>query len=114
MKKRGKIGIGITVLVFSVMFGIASLPDEVLEESTFEKQTVPISAPQESVQKSSAEIQSVPEVTPVQEMGPPQSEVIETPLEIQSNPPLAEPEISESKPNLIKIEISDGVGAGDI
>ena len=34
MKKRGIIGIGITFLVLSVIIGIASLPDEVLIEST--------------------------------------------------------------------------------
>jgi len=34
LKKRGIIGIGITFLVISVIIGIASLPDEVLIEST--------------------------------------------------------------------------------
>jgi len=34
LKKRGIIGIGITFLVLSVIIGIASLPDEVLLEST--------------------------------------------------------------------------------
>jgi len=34
LKKRGIIGIGITFLVLSVIIGIASLPDEVLIEST--------------------------------------------------------------------------------
>ena len=113
MKKRGKIGIGITVLVFSVMLGIASLPDEVLEESSFEKPPLQTSAVPESVKEySPVEIQSAPEIAPVQEVGPPKSETIEPPLEIQSNQ--AEPQISESNPNLIKIEISDGVGTGDI
>ena len=119
MKKRGKIGIGVTVLVFSVILGIASIPDEVLEESsTFEQTQVPVSKPQEaSPQITPTETQTVPK-KPIEESEKKQESIenkLPPQIEIQSAPtPIAEPEISESNPNLIKIEISDGVGTGDI
>lgn len=47
MKRRPAIGLGITALVLSILFGIASLPDEVLiESSTVENsQTLPDDMP---------------------------------------------------------------------
>ena len=49
LKKRGIIGIGITFLVLSIIVGIASLPDEVLLESSTNENSQTLSEDFESV-----------------------------------------------------------------
>ena len=135
VKKRGAIGIAVTVLVFSIILGIASLPDEVLEESSFgQPQTqIPVNQvgpsgsasiekPMNSIPQSQEtnppviapiEIQTNSQTPSIQKSDLPEEETVSQ-SEQQNPPQKEEPENEdESKPNLIKIELSDGVGAGD-
>jgi len=136
MKKRPVIGLSITVLVLSVIIGIASLPDEVLiDPSTIENtQTLPEDIPlvptleeaqdfvsnsdaQKKIDDTNAELDALKK-----EMSALKNELVE--LKINSQVPdeiltttEAEDVVSkvdsqgESKGKVIKINMKDGVGA---
>ncbi len=120
MRKGSAIGLVVAVLFISVIGGIAAIPDEVLEESTslaksdtVEKTvsvtplvTVPI-APEVNMPQP---VVSEPETPEVNE---PEAPVVSEP----ATPEVTEPENSEpdtpdeeSKGNVIRVEIRDGVG----
>ncbi len=120
MRKASAIGLVVAVLFISVIGGIAALPDEVLEESKSlaksdtVKVTVPVTplvtvpiAPEVNAPQTIVSEPAIPEVT---EPEPPVVSEPETP-EVSENSE-SEPDASteESKGNVIKVEISDGVG----
>ncbi len=94
MRKVSAVGLAIGVLFLAVVFGIASIPDEVLESS--------------SIEKSDSPIITLPQGTPIAELKTPQVAEPET-------PEVAEPETysEESETNIIRVEINDGVGSAD-
>ncbi len=120
MRKVSAIGIVVAVLFISVIGGIAALPDEVLEEPTSLTKsdtvkvtvpntplvTVPI-APEVNAPQPVVSEPAIPEVT---EPEPPVVSEPATPAETE--PENSKPDIpdEESKGNVIKVEISDGVG----
>ncbi len=91
MRKVSAVGLAIGVLFLAVVFGIASIPDEVLESN--------------SIEKSDGPIITVPQGPPIAEPETPQVAEPETPQ-------VAEPETSseDTETNIIRVEISDGVG----
>jgi TolA-binding protein len=130
VKKRTFLGVGIGILVFSVLIGIASLPDEVLIESSEieelqtvspEMQLVPTD---ESSDFANAEIDALK-----QEIIELKNELVELktnsqepeePLVIQEEEPAPEKELEEktqeasqeeSQGKLITVNIQDGVGS---
>jgi len=127
MKKGSAIGLVFAVLFISVIVGIASIPDEVLNETTtaIENEAKifsapekpkpvapPVPEPSESVEPETQE----PPTPPVPEPSEPEpSESVEP--ETQEPPASPAPEPSESEPqseepegNVIRVEIRDGVG----
>ena len=134
MKKRPVIGLSLTVLVLSVIIGIASLPDEVLiDPSSIENtQTLPEDIPlvptlEESQDFSNSDAQKNLDDTKAEldalkkEMIELQNELVA--LKINSQVPDEIPTITEvkdvapevdseeSQGKVIKINIKDGVGA---
>jgi len=120
MRKGSAIGLVVAVLFISVIGGIAAIPDEVLEESTSLAKsdtvemtvpntplvTVPI-APEVNTPQPVVSEPATPEVTE------PEPPVVSEP----ATPEITEPENSkpdtsdeESKGNIIRVEIRDGVG----
>ena len=95
MKKGKAAGIGITVIVAAIVFGIASLPDEVLLET-------PIAA-SENIPTETLPTQFQPEIISSEEQT------------VESEPEVAEPEVAEpeeeSEGEVITVIINDGVGA---
>ena len=89
MKKGKAAGIGIAVIAAAIVFGIASLPDEVLLEN-------PIDA-SENIPTQTVPTEFQPEAEPVEEAKPVEE---------------AEP-VEESEGKLIEVKINDGVGSGD-
>ena len=100
MKKGKAAGIGITVIVAAIVFGIASLPDEVLLETpiaaseNIPTETLPTQFQLEIISSEEQTVESEPEVA--------EPEVAE--------PEVAEPE-EESEGEVITVIINDGVGA---
>ncbi len=84
MRKGAKIGLGITILFVSVIVGIASIPDEVLNETT-------------TAIENEAKIFSAPE----------KPEPAAPPVPEPSEP---EPQSEEPEGKVIRVEIRDGVG----
>jgi len=128
MRKVSAIGLVIGVLFLAVVFGIASIPDEVLESNSVEKsaepiitipQGPPISEPETpQVAEPTVSETNIPTVTELQ--NPPKAEP-ETPkvAEPETQPvaepetqPVAEPEThsEDTETNVIRVEVSDGVG----
>ena len=120
MKKGKAVGIGIAVIAVAIVFGIASLPDEVLLETpidvlenipteTFptEFQPVIISYKEQTIEPETEPVVE-PETEPVVE---PETEPVVEP----ETEPVVEPETAEeeSDGNVIEIKISDGVGSKD-
>src|SRR3989304_8650254 len=125
MKKRTGVSIGIVVVIMSIIFGIASLPDEVLIESPSfdtsqnpsveEKQiTIPsesVSSKEETEPKEEAPVEPVEQteleeetpVEPVEQTEPKE----ETPVEPVEQ---IEPE-EETQGKVIEVKIRDGVGS---
>ncbi len=120
MRKGSAIGLVVAVLFISVIGGIAAIPDEVLEESTslaksdtIEKivantplVTVPI-APEVNTPQAVVSEPVTPEVTE------PEPPVVSEPATPEVNEPEnSEPDSpdEESKGNVIRVEIRDGVG----
>ncbi len=102
MRKVSAVGLAIGVLFLAVVFGIASIPDEVLESS--------------SIEKSDSPIITLPQGPPIAELKTPQVAEPETPQVAEpETPPVAEPETYSEEPEgkVIRIELSDGVGSAD-
>ena len=129
MRKGAKIGLGITILFVSVIVGIASIPDEVLNETTtaIENEAKIFSAPEkpESTAPKLAEpsepvasvepelaAQAIPEPT---EPEPSKTETHEpsTPEPTEPEPSETETQSEEPEGNVIRVQIRDGVGFGD-
>jgi len=128
--KKGKaIGIGAFVIIASIMFGIASLPDEVLlesgsqetsyevfsEESTAGKQIFeeigPV-IPIESVQEEPVVVPEEPVVVPEEpEVVPEEPEVVpEEPEVVPEEPEVAQEDGDAEKGKKIKVSVHDGAG----
>ncbi len=136
MKKGKGVGIGVSVIIASIMIGIASLPDEVLlesgsleasqgllsEENAADRQildeigpVIPIELAQEEILPGPAQEETLPgpaqEETPIE---PAQEEILpepaqeETPIE-----PAREDTETKTTGKKIQVSVSDGVGAGD-
>ena len=136
MRKVSAVGLVIGVLFLAVVFGIASIPDEVLESNSIEKSdgpiiTVPkippIAEPETpQVAEPTVSETNVPIVTELQ--NPPEAEPETQPAAEPETQPAAEPETQpaaepETQPvaepethsedtetNVIRVEVSDGVG----
>jgi len=122
MKKGKAAGIGITLIVAAVVFGIASLPDEVLLETpiaasenipteTFLTEFQPeiISSEEQTVEP----VESEPEVAEPEVAEPEVAEPEVAEPEV-AEPEVAEPEVAEpeeSEGKVIAVKINDGVGA---
>ena len=105
MNKGKGIGIAVAVIALAVVFGIASLPDEVLLESP--QLDASENLPSKMIPMDIA-IEKVPIVEPIQE-------VVEEPIVVAQEEPIEEvvdepenPDESEGK--LITVTINDGVG----
>jgi len=110
MKKGKAAGIGITVIVAAIVFGIASLPDEVLLETpiaaseNIPTETLPTQFQPEIISSEEQTVESEPEQAEPEQAEPEQAEPE------QAEPEQAEPE-QESEGKVIKVIIHDGVGA---
>jgi len=137
MRKGVKIGLGITILFVSVIVGIASIPDEVLNETTtaIENEAKIFSAPEKP--EPAAPEPAAPEPAKPSEPTAPELSTPETPEPAApstpetpepttpepaapatpetTEPESSEPEIQSEEPesNVIRVEIRDGVGFGD-
>ena len=132
MRKGAKIGLGITILFVSVIVGIASIPDEVLNETAtaIENEAIIFSAPEkpelsvpvepEPTEPTAPEpaAPATPEPTAPEPESPATPETPEPAAPATSEP--TEPETSvpetqseEPEGNVIRVEIRDGVGFGD-
>jgi len=120
MRKGSAIGLVVAVLFISVIGGIAAIPDEVLEESTSlaKSDTVEMTVPVTPL----VTVPIAPEVNPPQpvvsepatpEVTEPEAPVVSEPATPEVNEPEnSEPDTpdEESKGNVIRVEIRDGVG----
>ena len=124
MRKGAKIGLGITILFVSVIVGIASIPDEVLNETTtaIENEAKIFSAPEKPepaapTPSKPAEPKAPEPATPeTPEPATPETPEPATPATPEpTEPESSEPEIQSEEPegNVIRVEIRDGVGFGD-
>ncbi len=133
MKKGKAAGIGIAVIAVAIVFGIASLPDEVLLETPIDvsenipAETFPTEFQPEIISSEEQTVEPEPEVEPepVVESEPevePETEPVVEPepeVEPETEPeeeaePEAEPETpEESEGKVIEIKIRDGVGSRD-
>ncbi len=135
MKKRGIIVIGITFLVLSVIIGIASLPDEVLIESTTvensqtmsDAQAVPIneeinnfiikSEVDKNLENAKAELDALKKELrelkkDLVELKTASNILEETPTSLESQEEVSEEQsMEETEGKVIRINIKDGVGA---
>jgi len=115
MNKGKGIGIGVTVIAVAIVFGIASLPDEVLLES-------PQLGASENLQTEMIPIDITPVEIPIEKQ--PIEEVVEEPVPEVVEEPVPEvveepvPEVieepentDESEGKVITVKINDGVGA---
>jgi len=127
MKKGAKIGLGITILFVSVIVGIASIPDEVLNETAtaIENEAKIFSAP-EKPEPAAPKLAKPPETKAPEPATPatpetPEPATPETPEPAApatpepTEPESSEPETQSEEPegNVIRVEIRDGVGSGD-
>ena len=128
MRKVSAVGLVIGVLFLAVVFGIASIPDEVLESNSIEKSDGPIItvpkippiAETETPQVAEPTVSetNVPIVTELQ--NPPEAEPETQPAAEPETQPAAEPETQpvaepethseDTETNVIRVEVSDGVG----
>ncbi len=127
MRKGAKIGLGITILFVSVIVGIASIPDEVLNETAtaIENEAKIFSAPEKP--EPAAPVEPEPSEPKAPELSTPETPEPATPATPETPEPAApatpeptepessEPEIQSEEPegNVIRVEIRDGVGFGD-
>ncbi len=115
MKKGKAIGIGAFVIIASIMFGIASLPDEVLLESGSQETSYEVFS-----EESTAGKQIFEEIGPVIPIEPAQEEPVvvpEEPVVAPEEPEVApeEPEVAQEdgeaeKGKKIKVSVHDGAG----
>ena len=117
MKKGKAAGIGIAVIAVAIVFGIASLPDEVLLETPIDvSESIPaetlqtefqpeIISSEEKTEETAPEEEAEPETAPEEEAEP------ETAPEEEAEPETESEE--ESEGNVIKVKISDGVGGAE-
>ncbi len=124
MRKGAKIGLGITILFVSVIVGIASIPDEVLNETAtaIENEAKIFSVP-EKPEPAAAKLAKPSEPQAPEPATPetPEPATPETPEPAApatpepTEPESSEPEIQSEEPesNVIRVEIRDGVGFGD-
>jgi len=120
MKKGKAAGLGITVIVVAIVFGIASLPDEVLLETPITAsensptETFPTEFQPEIISSEEQTVEAEPEVAEPVETEPEVAEPVETEPEV-AEPVEAEPEEAvpeeESEGEVIMVIINDGVGA---
>ena len=130
MRKVSAAGLVIGVLFLAVVFGIASIPDEVLESNSVEKSNAPIITVPErpqivvpetpQVSESTVSETTIPTVTelqnpPVAEPEIPQVAEPETPevIESPSTEPVPETNSEESEAKIFRVEVNDGVGTKD-
>ncbi len=130
MRKVSAVGLVIGVLFLAVVFGIASIPDEVLESNSVEKSEGPIITVPQGPPITEPETPQVAEPTvaetniptvieienpPAVEPETPQVTEPETPQvpESASTEPAPETHSEESETNVIRVELSDGVGTKD-
>ena len=108
MRKGAKIGLGITILFVSVIVGIASIPDEVLNETAtaIENEAKIFSAPE----KPELSVPVEPEPT---EPTAPEPAAPATSEPTEPEPSVPETQSEEPEGNVIRVEIRDGVGSGD-
>ena len=124
MRKGAKIGLGITILFVSVIVGIASIPDEVLNETAtaIENEAKIFSAPEKP--EVSVPVKPEPAAPETPELSTPETPELSTPETPEpaapatpepTEPESSEPEIQSEEPegNVIRVEIRDGVGFGD-
>jgi len=123
MRKVSAVGLVIGVLFLAVVFGIASIPDEVLESNSIEKSDVPLitlpqgppisEPPNPKVAEPETPQVTEPETPEVAEPETPEVAEPETPQVAEpETPEVSEPETNseESEGKIIRVEISDGVG----
>jgi len=115
MRRVSAVGLVIGVLFLAVVFGIASIPDEVLESNSIEKSDGPIITLLQGPPIAEPETPQVaePETPQVAEPETPQVAEPETPQVAEpETPQVAEPETpsKDTETNIIRVEISDGVG----
>ena len=132
MKKRPAIGITITVLVLSVVVGIATLPDEVLLEPSTENSQVIQDIPfvpkadevsnlvaqaeeKKNAEKTKAELDALKmELEKLKKEISQTQPAAEIPQEVAQVPETPQEEFdSETEGKIISVNISDGVGGGD-
>ena len=115
MKKGKAIGIGTIVIIASIMFGIASLPDEVLleydsqetsyellsEESTTDKQIFEEIGPEIPIEPAQEETEVAPEEP---EVAPEEPEVA------PEEPEVAPEDVEDEKGKKIQVSLHDGAG----
>ena len=105
MKKGKAAGLSIAVIAVVIVFGIASLPDEVLLDTPIDAsenipaETLPTDFQPEIIPSEEQTVEAEPEEAEPEEAEPEEDE-----------PEEAEPE-EESEGNLIEVKISDGIGA---
>jgi hypothetical protein len=120
MRKVSAVGLVIGVLFLAVVFGIASIPDEVLESNSIEKSDGPVITVPKVPQIAEPETSQVAEpivfetnIPPVPELQNPPEVEPETPQVIEPEiQQVAEPETNseDTETNVIRVEVSDGVG----
>jgi len=132
MKKGSAIGLVFAVLFLSVIVGIASIPDEVLNETAtaIENEAKIFSAPEKPELSVPVEPEpseptapepaapDTPEPTAPEPESPATPETPEPAAPATSEPTEPEPSVPETQSeepegNVIRVEIRDGVGFGD-
>jgi outer membrane biosynthesis protein TonB len=126
MRKGSAIGLVVGVVFMSIIVGIAAIPDEVLEESYIEKAKMPSVAAQDLIVATVPEAPETAEPEPI--ISEPEIPEISEPEPViaEPEPPVSEPEppapaepknsentenqADESKGNVIRVEVRDGVG----
>jgi len=130
MKKGSSIGLVFAVLFISVIVGIASIPDEVLNETTtaIENEAKIFSAPEKpepaapkpaKPSEPKAPESSTPEPAapstpepdaPTTDLTEPEPSEPETPEVTENSEPEPDASTEETKGNVIRVEVRDGVG----
>ena len=131
MRKGAKIGLGITILFVSVIVGIASIPDEVLNETTtaIENEAKIFSAPEKpepaapepakpsepkapepSTPEPAAPSTPEPDAPTTPDLTEPEPSEPETPEVTENSEPEPDASTEETKGKVIRVEVRDGVG----
>jgi len=131
MRKGAKIGLGITILFVSVIVGIASIPDEVLNETTtaIENEAKIFSAPEKpepaapkpvkpsepkapepSTPEPAALSTPEPDAPTTPDLTEPEPSEPQTPEVTENSEPEPDASTEETKGKVIRVEVRDGVG----